>query len=113
MDGKIVFHVFILYFFFWRKSTRLTIFLVDDKIDFHVPPPSYSLRYSCGFCVSVNTYNIRFFLHQPLIFIIVVLSVYVYLPVFCNCIEMFRSGGRNTKDLLKNGTFGVNTTNYF
>ena len=46
---------------------RLTVFLTSDKTDFHVPPPSYNLHYSYGFCVSVRMYNIRTPLHNCMV----------------------------------------------
>ena len=41
----------------------MTVFLMDDRTDFHVTPLPYGLRYSCGLCVYVCTYGIRTYVH--------------------------------------------------
>ena len=55
-DGKLVFHVLVLYVVCPGKYLRLTAFPNNDKIDFHMLPYSYDICYSCGFlCLYVRT----------------------------------------------------------
>ena len=51
-------HVDLAFNFFRGMSLCLTVFLTNDKTDFHASHPSYSLHCSYGFFVSVRTYEI-------------------------------------------------------